>query len=195
MATASQDTLELKTQLCCRIMRTVSAMKKLQSWKKVATWAKSDSEVCQSCDRGGHSQKIEGTIPMTTKKTTEWAKRLWEEWKCHRSISSAEIPPSLEGIDNTSLNHWLPRCLMESRKQNGNYFTRGTLYSLCAGVQSRGMYEERIKMGIQEHLDIFKEPTFEYFRRAFDSTLKELHRKGVGTTVKQAEVISLDKVH
>ena len=136
-------------------------------------------------------KKIEGTIPMTTKKTIEWAKRLWEEWKSHRSISSAEIPPSLEGIDNTSLNHWLPRCVMESRKQDGNYYTGGTLYSLCAGVQ-RYVREERIKMGIQEHLDIFKEPTFEYFRRAFDSTLKELHRKGVGTTVKQAEVISLD---
>ncbi|XP_011405590.1 PREDICTED: uncharacterized protein LOC105313673 [Amphimedon queenslandica] len=105
-------------------------------------------------------KKIEGTIPMTTKKTTEWAKRLWEKWNSHRSVSSAEIPPSLEGIDNTSLNHWLPRCVMESRKQDGNYYTGGTLYSFCAGVQSY-VREERIKMGIQEHLDIFKEPAFE----------------------------------
>jgi hypothetical protein len=38
---------------------------------------------------------------------------------------------------------------------------------------------------------IFSKPDseFDYFRKSSDITLKELHKKGVGSTVKQAQVI------
>ena len=43
-----------------------------------------------------------------------------------------------------------------------------------------------------ECIDIFKGSDFEFFRKAFDSVLKELRQKGVGTVVKWAEIISED---
>ena len=41
-------------------------------------------------------------------------------------------------------------------------------------------------------MDIFKDPAFALFRSVLDSTLKDLHSQGVGTTKKQAQVISED---
>ncbi len=41
-------------------------------------------------------------------------------------------------------------------------------------------------------MDIYKDPKLEYFRRAFDGVLKNLHRSGTGANKKHAEVISLE---
>ena len=39
-----------------------------------------------------------------------------------------------------------------------------------------------------EAVDIYNDPAFLYFRSAFDSMLKEFHRKVIGITTKQAQV-------
>ena len=39
-------------------------------------------------------------------------------------------------------------------------------------------------------VDIYKDPSFSYFRSVLESVMKNLHAKGVGTTKKQAQVIS-----
>ena len=52
-------------------------------------------------------------------------------------MSNEEVSPtqSLDGIDNKALNHWLPRCLLEVRKQDRNHYTGGSLYNLSSGIQ------------------------------------------------------------
>ena len=46
--------------------------------------------------------------------------------------------------------------------------------------------------GNTEVLDIFKDQQFAVFRCTFDSVLKDMHSKGVGTVKKQVEVISFE---
>lgn len=41
-----------------------------------------------------------------------------------------------------------------------------------------------------EPLDIYKDHSFNLFRSAFDSVLKDLHKRGIGNAKKQANVIS-----
>ena len=75
---------------------------------------------------------------------------------------------------------------IEARNHNGEYYSGG----ICAGIQ-RHIREKRIESNGQA-IDIYKDPDFAYFRKAFDSTLKCLHRQGIGTSRKQAKVISED---
>ena len=90
--------------------------------------------------------KIQGAMPVITRKTTQWCTRIWEDWQDHRKAAGGDAPPVLEGI-NKALNYWLPRFVMECRNQNGGYYTGGTLYSICAGVQ-RYVREQRMACGI-----------------------------------------------
>jgi hypothetical protein len=89
------------------------------------------------------------------------------------------------------LNHWMAWFIIEVRSQNGNAYTGSTLYSICSGLQ-RYIREKRAISFSQNAIDIYKMTQFEYFRSAFDSVLKELHQQGVGTTKKQAGIISDD---
>ena len=137
-------------------------------------------------------QKIDDAVPMSTRKTTQWSIKLWEDWRQHRlttATCSSDIPPILEGITNKKLNYWLSKFVTECRKQNGDYYRGGTLYSICSGIQ-RYVRERRIACGSDESLDIYKDGVFSYFRKVLDSLMKEVHKMGIGTTVKQAELIS-----
>ena len=55
----------------------------------------------------------------------------------------------------------------------------GTLYAICAALQ-RSIREKRAILTEGDSLDIYKDPKLEFFRRTFDSVLKDLHRKGIG---------------
>ena len=72
--------------------------------------------------------------------------------------------------------------MIEARNHNGEYYSGGTLYSLCAGIQ-RHIREKRIESNGQA-VDIHKDPDFAYFRKAFNSMLKCLHRQGIGTKLR-----------
>ena len=138
-------------------------------------------------------KKIEGAVPRSTRKTTTWAVKTWQDWADNRKSISAEAPPptDLATITNDELDRWLSCFVTETRNQDGDYYHGGTLYSLCAGIQ-RSVRESRTAASKKEPLDIYKDPTFEFFRRSFDSVLKELHSLGIGMKKKQAEVISFD---
>ena len=135
-------------------------------------------------------KNIVGSIPVSTRKTTEWSVKTWREWAENRqSKCPTEVVPELEIITNEQLNHWLSRFVIEVRNQQGDYYRGGTLYSLCSGIQ-RFVQEKRTGSARNDPVDIYKDSTFSFFRSSFDSILKQLHHKGIGTKTKQAEVIS-----
>lgn len=140
-------------------------------------------------------QKINGAIPKSTRRTTQWAVKVWDTWAAERNsrVSGSNENPvvPLETIDNEQLNIFLSRFVNEARNSNGEPYTGGTLYSLCAGIQ-RFVRQNRASTPRSAPLDIYKDPGFSFFRGALDSVLKELHRSGIGTVKKQAEVVSCE---
>lgn len=131
-------------------------------------------------------EKIDGFIPRATKKTTLWSVKTWSEWAEHRQSSGSDVPPELDGISNEDLNKWLARFVVEARNKEGEEYKGGTLYSLCSGIQR---YIREKRKGA-EPIDVYKGTSFNFFRRAFDSVLKDLRQRGIGITAKRAEVIS-----
>ena len=99
-------------------------------------------------------------------------------------------PPKLEVVTNSQLNYWLSRFVVEARNTQGKLYTGVSLYGLCAGIQ-RYIRDKRIPCN-EEVLDIYKDPNFSLFRRAFDCVLKDLHKEGIGTIKRQAAIISTD---
>ena len=135
-------------------------------------------------------KNIVGSIPASTTKTTEWSVKTWQEWAENRQVKCpTQVVPDLETITNEQLNHWLSRFVMEVRNQQGDHYRGGTLYSLCSGLQ-RFVWEKRRSSSKNDPVDIYKDLSFSFFRSSFNSTLKQLHHKGIGTKTKQAEVIS-----
>ncbi len=120
-------------------------------------------------------KKIKEAVLRSTRKTTTWAVKTWQDWDDNRKSisSSAEAPPptDLATITNNELDRWLSCFVTETRNHDGDYYHGGTLYSLCAGIQ-RFVRESRTAASKKEPLDIYKDPTFEFFRRSFDSVLK-----------------------
>ncbi len=144
-------------------------------------------------------EKLKGTIPPATRKSTAWAANTWGEWaksrkalNCHGDES--EVPPRLSIIKNEELNFWLSRFVLEARNKKGEPYEGGTLYSLCAGLQRfiRGERRNLADRGQLCDIDIFKDAGFSYFRSVLDSVLKDLHKQGIGNTKKRAEVITED---
>ena len=122
---------------------------------------------------------------------------VWEAWATNRNTffqaSDGIVPVCLGTIGNDQLNKWLACFVVEARNKNGEAYTGGTLYGLCAGIQ-RYVCEKRNtrRDEVTETLDSYKDPSFAFFRGALDSKLKELHQLGVGNSKTQAEVISSD---
>ena len=138
--------------------------------------------------------KIDGSIPTATRKSTTWAANTWREWADHRKKISSEFPPALDRINNKELNYWMARFVVEARNKKGDVYEGGTLYCLCCGVQ-RFIRTERRNAAVRGQLcdlDIFKDSSFEYFRTVLDSVLKDLRQSGVGLKKKRAEVITED---
>ena len=137
-------------------------------------------------------KKIKDAVPSNTR-TTEWCVKAGEDWRKWRESGSAGVPPQLDfGMSNKELSFWLPHFIVGVHTQKGNYYNGGSLYGICAGIQ-RYIREKRVKCNNEESIDIYKDSSFAYFRSIFDSVLKDLHKKGIEVTKKQAEVIP-DKI-
>ena len=133
---------------------------------------------------------IHEAIPKSTRKTTDWAVKTWKDWAESRKIRDSEdYPPLLDHINNEDLCRWMSRFVFEARNQEGGQYPGGTLYSLCSGIQ-RYVRDKRTSCGNEGVLDIYKDSSFAFFRKSFDSVLKGLHSSGIGTKRKRAELIS-----
>ena len=130
------------------------------------------------------------SVSKNTAKTTAWSLNIWKEWSKHRQTlhpgAYSEWPVHLYLADNTQLDYWLSKFVLETRKRNGDYYPPKTLYAICCGLQRY----------IQEHrpeVNIFASPSFASFRKVLDGEMKRLRSSGLGVSVKQAEPITVDE--
>ena len=55
-------------------------------------------------------KKIKGAVPVSTKRSSNWAATVWSDWLQHRESI---------GINNEQLNYWLARFVVEAKNQKG----------------------------------------------------------------------------
>jgi hypothetical protein len=119
---------------------------------------------------------------------------LWKEWAENRNqlLETAfepgfPIPANVENIkDNSMLDYWLQRFIVEIRRKDGNPYPPSTLLAITSGIQRHLRTENNAQV------NFFKEDenTFLGFRKALDARMKELTVQGVGVSVKKADPIT-----
>ena len=124
-----------------------------------------------------------------------WALRTFNEWAMARNNRRVEfsedahskIYHSIEKMSTEDLSYWLSKFVMEVRKINGQCYPPKTLLSIVMGLQSYLCQERQIR------LNFLVDKDFESFRQVLDSEMKRLSATGLGTTSKQAEVITKEQ--
>ena len=100
-----------------------------------------------SSDQEEIDRITKGYVPMNTQKSTNWAVKVFNEWRGSRSsLDDGECPSDLhvpEVGDADKLNFWLPRFINEVRRTDGNAYPPRTFHQLLAGIQ-RSMLEKNL---------------------------------------------------
>ncbi|MCG7879380.1 MAG: DUF3504 domain-containing protein [Candidatus Thiodiazotropha taylori] len=123
-------------------------------------------------------------INKNTAKSTRWCVTIFETWKSAR----AEAIPDFLIMDKQTMSFWLTRFIMEVRNAKGGEYPPKTLYMIVCGLlrhlRENGVHDRNF-------LDS-KDPDFAEFCSVLDLRMKDLLQKGYGTTVKQADPLSLE---
>ena len=124
-------------------------------------------------------------VPSTTKRSTEWACRIWNQWSKSRKESNCEYPPPPQlCTDESCLDRWLCKFILEIRRQDGKEYPPNTLYSIACGIL-------RHVRNYAPQVNFFTQVQFTGFRKTLDSEMKRLTAAGVGVKKKKAEPLSL----
>ena len=74
-------------------------------------------------------------VPSTTERSTEWACCIWNQWSKIRKESNCEYsPPPQLCTDESCLDRWLSKFILEIRRQDGKEYPPNTPYSIACGI-------------------------------------------------------------
>lgn len=131
------------------------------------------------------SKLIESTENANTKKNTAWALRVFEEWRNQRLRNSDAEIPFLHVMTAEQLNFYLGRFIMETRRKDGVEYPPRSLYLITCGLLRHLKDKNVFDKNILDNNDC----RFSEFRKILDSKMKDLLKRGFGTSIKQAELI------
>ena len=120
-----------------------------------------------------------------TMKQIRWVCKIYHEWCSHRQ-GVQDIVCDLEDkamITVASLKFALCRLIMEVKKVDGSDFPGKTLYHIIICVQ---FHLETLGFAFK----IVNDPTFKDLKFTLDNTMNTRTIQGIGTSVKQAEILS-----
>ncbi|XP_048251406.1 uncharacterized protein KIAA1958-like [Haliotis rufescens] len=142
------------------------------------------------------AKKIEICVPRTTRYKNDWAfstfKRWQEERKSQSIADNLELPQKCltEDIVEMSLstmNTAFKYFLFEARKLDGAQYTADTVHGLFTALQSG------LRLKGRKNINLFEDQQFEESRTCLDALMKELSKKGLGSSArKKTETISMD---
>ena len=124
---------------------------------------------------------LENQENPNTRKNTNWAYNVFSAWRKKRGAGVSDITE----MDAPTMEFWLSRFVVEARKRDGSEYPAKSLNYLVCGLLRLLPNKKIYSMNFLDEKDI----RFANFRKVLDSRMKELVHTGVGTTVKQAEVI------
>ena len=131
-------------------------------------------------------------VPKNTQRSTQWAVRCFNSWLQHRNKQSPhdKCPEDiLLSDDMEALCKWLCVCVCEMRKEDGSEYTPRSIAQLIAGVQRYISLQKDRPVRLSDP----NNPSFQALHRTLDNRFKQLHSEGVGTTKKQAEIVSFEE--
>lgn len=131
------------------------------------------------------------SVPKNTEKCTNWALRLFNSWCEQRNERCDEkVPEGILLTDNHQvLCHWLCVSVTELRKEDGGEYTPRSIAQYIAGIQRYITEKKCVPIRLVDPGN----SVFQPLHRALDNRYRELHANGVGTTRRQAEVVTLDE--
>ena len=137
------------------------------------------------------SRIVKGYTPANTQKNTDWARRVFSEWRAARNAkvgAAGELCPEdlFEKPEVMLLNHWIARFITEVRRQDGKPYPPRSIHQLLAGLQR---YMLSMKSDAPKFLDR-KDVRFAPIHGTCETIYRNLHGKGIGTDVRHAAVIT-----
>ena len=89
-------------------------------------------------------------------------------------------------MDPHTLCYWMERFTLEIRKVNGEEYQPNTLHHIICGIM------RYVWINGREGIDFFKDAEFAGFRGVLDAEMKRLQTKGLGSSHKQAEPLTIE---
>ena len=137
-------------------------------------------------------QVREAGVPAKTRQATSWSLNVWRAWaKARVSAGFVEtdekdyvLLQQIVDMPTSAVSFWLPKFVLEARKENGDYYPADSLYNLCCGFQRQFRGKDR------PDVNIFAGSEFNKFRQVLDSQMKYL--KSTGKHVKKSADIITD---
>ena len=82
-------------------------------------------------------------VPQKTKAQTSWSSRVWSSWAKERKKLPAadsleanyDLREDFTSMSIESLQYWLPKFVLEVRRQDKEYYPPDSLYGICSGLQ------------------------------------------------------------
>ena len=122
-----------------------------------------------------------------TMRKVHWVRKMYSEWRSYRhSLGLEYIECDLENketISEESLKFGLCRFITEVKKVNGEEFPGKTLYDIIVCMQ---FHLECMGYSYK----IINDVAFKDLKFTLDNTMKECTARGIGISIKQAEILS-----
>ena len=122
-------------------------------------------------------------VPAKTRLSTAWSVNVWSEWAKHRNekvmVGGEKSHGLIDDVSQMSLDDlsfWLPRFVMEVKKEKGDDYPPNSLYSLCCGIQRRLRCDEN---PVVSDINIFTDSRFKKFTQVLDARMKQLQSTGL----------------
>ena len=132
----------------------------------------------------------EQRVPKNTRKVMNWSISAFKAWRVARNKQIIVIEKSedntvpwkdLHAFTNDELNYFLPRFVMEVRKQNGERYPPNSLWQMVTALQAFMRMKGR-------HVSLVNDVSFKPIQDALDVEMKESQKAGLGRR-KQADVL------
>lgn len=127
------------------------------------------------------------SIPVNTRKQTNWCHNVWRSWRESRIKQGLEYPPPLLGMSDEQICKWLAKFLYEARRQDGTEYGGESLYQLFCGIQ------RFLRVNGRPEVDFLTDSKFRTLKNTLDARMKSLTRAGVGVEKNRSEPISVDE--
>ena len=135
----------------------------------------------------------DGYVPRNTKKVTEWALRLFREWRDNRNLvtyTQDQCPSTLlEEPRSDLLNYWLSRFVVEIRREDRQAYPPSSLNNILAGLYRYCRSCCPVGSCCRNFMNR-KDPQFRELTGAIQVKFRELREQGVGAVVKHASVMT-----